>query len=112
MRTLADGTDIRLVLAGSQILSPSRAGPAFGPELRLQARIRLGEAAVGGGARPGPRFRRSNKARSYGVQLRVSQSDPKMGLVQRAGVETSLPDVARGTVRGIPVRGIASVRVL
>ena len=35
-----------------------------------------------------------------------------MRVVQRAGVEASLPDVPTGLVRGIPVRGITSVSVL
>ncbi len=35
-----------------------------------------------------------------------------MRVVQRAGVEASLPDVPTGLMRGIPVRRITSVRVL
>lgn len=50
VRAFADGDDIGWTLTGSKILPPACTGPTLGPQFRVEARVRVRDAAVGGGA--------------------------------------------------------------
>jgi len=64
------------------------------------------------GAGPAPLLGRLHHAGAHRVQLGITQRGPEMRLVERAGIESALPHVARGTLVSVSVGGVTSVRVL
>src|SRR5207245_175593 len=74
--------------------------------------LRHAEAAVNSGARPGPRFRGGDQLSADRIQFCIAQSDPKVMVVQRAGIEAALPGVPTGGMSCVPKGRIAFVRLL
>ena len=97
---------------GPQVLAPQGRVPDSPPRLHLQVGVGAVGFAVRGGAGPGVIVRIGYHSRPDRVKLGVAQRRSEARRIERAGVESALPDVAGGSVARIEVGGIAPVRVL
>lgn len=78
--------------------TPLRRRPALSPAIHFQQRVWTRQATVGCGARPSPAFRRRHDAGAHWIELHIAQGCPQMRFVERTGIESPLPYVARRTL--------------
>ena len=112
MSILPDSHEVFYRLACQQEGLPARPGPPLHPFFHVQIERAFPPSAMGGRARPRPRFRSCNQPRADWIPFHVPECDPQVCVVQRTGVVSALPDVPARGVRGIPKRGIPPVRLL
>jgi len=112
MSVLPDSREVFYRLTCKQENLPVPGGPPLPPFFHVQAEGAFRLSAMGGGARPRPRFGSRDHSRADRIPFHVPECDPQVCVVQRTGVVSALPDVPARGVRGIPKRGIPPVRLL
>jgi len=72
----------------------------------------IGRAAMGGGTAPSPFPGLGAKSSADGIALDIGERPPEVDIIQRAGVETVLPEVAAAAVQAVDVLSVQLVRPL
>ena len=98
--------------ARRQVTAPSAFRPLFTPHGEVEKGGGRPRPAMCGGARPRPRCGLGGQAGAHRVQFDVSERFPQMRRVQRAGIETPLPNVSARGVGNVPGGSVAPVHLL